>query len=406
VTVPAPGIEQLLGRWIGLDPATIGTTAIDRALRLRMAALAILDREAYLARLAADREERDRLIDEVVVPESWFFRDEAVFDDLRRLATARRDAPHLPPLSILSAPCAAGEEPYSVAMTLLDADLAAERFRIDAFDVSHRALGRAVAGRYSANAFRTPDLAFKNRWFERDGAIAVLHERIRGRVGFAWGNLLDAGFGAGRGPYDVVLCRNLLIYLDTDARRLVERTLDRLLGPDGLLVVGAAEPAMLTGRWAAAGGASPFVLRRVASQATPAAAPRVPARSPAAPCTAGAAEDRAGSAATAVPDPESILGEARALGAAGRLAEAIDCCRRAATINPTAPGFFLMARFERQAGALDQAEACLHKVLYLDPDRADALLELALLADERGEHPLANRYRESAARVLARKGEA
>ena len=80
MTIPptSPTVEQLLGRWIGLDATTIGTTAIDRAVRLRMAAVAAADRQAYLARLAADRDERDRLIDEVVVPESWFFRDEPV----------------------------------------------------------------------------------------------------------------------------------------------------------------------------------------------------------------------------------------------------------------------------------------------------------------------------------------
>jgi chemotaxis protein methyltransferase WspC len=408
---PSPTVEQLLGRWIGLDPTTIGTTAIDRAVRLRMAAVAAADRDAYVARIAGDREERDRLIDEVVVPESWFFRDEAVFDDLRLLAAARRDGPHLPPLTILCAPCAAGEEPYSVAITLLDAGLAAERFRIDAFDVSRQALGRAVAGRYSANAFRTPDLGFRDRWFQSDGTMAVLDERLRSRVGFAWGNLLDPGFCAGRGPYDVVLCRNLLIYLDMDSRRQVERTCDRLLAADGLLVVGAAEPAMLAGCWATAGVGSSFVLRRVTTAPTSAAkgvsTARPPATVPAAkvPADAGGRQ-RAPITAAAPTDPEAALRAARALGESGRIAEAIECCRRAVATAPTAPGFFLLAMLERRVGAVDQAEGCLHKALYLDPDRADALLELALIADERGDRTMADRYRHSAARVLARKGEA
>lgn len=398
---PNRTVEQLLRHWIGLDPDTIGATAIDRAVRLRMAAVAARDQEAYLARVAADRDERDRLIEEVVVPESWFFRDAAVFEDLRRAAAARRDAPYLPPLAILSSPCAAGEEPYSVAMTLVDAGIAPERFRIDAFDVSHQSLGRAVAGRYSANAFRSEDRGFVDRWFARDGSIAVLDERIKSRVSFAWGNMLDAGFCAGRGPYDVVLCRNLLIYLDAEARRRVEHACDRLLVPDGMLIVGAAEPAMLADRWAPAGAASSFVLRRGAARPTPPAA-TVPPERPAAfvaiaPPSARASEPLG---------PEAALREAQALGAAGRIAEAFDCCRRAAATAPTAPLFFLMAMLERQAGALEQAEACLHKTLYLDPGRADALLELATLADDRGDRAMAARYRASAARVLARQGEA
>jgi chemotaxis protein methyltransferase WspC len=412
----AHSVEQLLRRWIGLDPATIGATAIDRAIRLRMAAVDAADRGVYLTMLAADPGERDRLVDEVVVPESWFFRDAAVFTDLRRAALAHRDAPHLRPLALLSVPCAGGEEPYSVAMTMLDAGLPADRFRIDAFDVSHQALGRAVAGRYSANAFRTPDLAFRDRWFTRDGAVAILDERIKRRVSFAWGNLLDPGFHAAHGPYDIVLCRNLLIYLDEDARRQVEQTCDRLLAPDGLLVVGAAEPAMLAGRWTAAGAASSFVLRRVASgptrsgTAAPSArasdvaghAPPAPAAAP----TPAAGSHGAAAAPAGGPASEAVVREAQALAAAGRVAEAIDCCRQAAKVAPSAGIFFLMARLERQTGSRDQAEACLHKTLYLDPDRADALLELALLAEEQGDRTLADRYRQSATRVLARTGEA
>jgi chemotaxis protein methyltransferase WspC len=109
---------------------------------------------------------------------------------------------------------------------------------------------------------------------------------------------------------------------------------------------------------------------------------------------------------SASPDPAAALREAEALGAAGRIAEAIDCCRRAAAACPTAPAFFLLAMLERRAGALEKVEASLHKTLYLDPERADALLELALLADDRGDRTLAERYRQSAARVLARKGDA
>lgn len=410
-----PSVEQLLRRWIGLDPTTIGATAIDRAIRLRMAAVDAADRDAYLRMLVADQGERDRLVDEVVVPESWFFRDAAVFTDLRRAALSRRDAPHLPPLAVLSVPCAGGEEPYSVAMTMLDAGLPEDRFRIDAFDVSRQALGRAVAGRYSANAFRTSDLAFRDRWFTRDGAVAILDERIKRRVNLAWGNLLDPGFSSAHGPYDVVLCRNLLIYLDEDARRRVEQTCDRLLAPEGLLVVGAAEPAMLAGRWAAAGAASSFVLRRVASppRRSDAAAPPAHAKGtrhapppPASVPVPVTGSNGAAAAPTGGPHLEAVVREAQALAAAGRVAEAIDCCRQAAQVAPTAVVFFLMARLERQTGSLDQAEACLHKTLYLDPDRADALLELALLAEERGDRTLADRYRQSAARVLARTGEA
>ena len=148
-------IEELLARRIGLDPVAMGPHLILRAARRRMAELDVSDLREYAARLADSEAEQQALIEEVVVPESWFFRDERPF---RRLADHARErwiaAPRRPPLRILSIPCAGGPEPYSIAITLLDAGLPAGRFRIDAVDVSARLLEVARRGLYSANAFR------------------------------------------------------------------------------------------------------------------------------------------------------------------------------------------------------------------------------------------------------------
>ncbi|MFM8709591.1 MAG: CheR family methyltransferase, partial [Planctomycetia bacterium] len=131
--------EAFLRRTIGLDPETIGQAAIGRAVRQRMEACADRDIWSFLDRLARDDDEQSRFIDDVVVPESWFFRDPQVFGFLRRFAVTFATAPGQTPLRILCVPCAAGEEPYSVAMTLLEAGLAAHQFRIDAADVSRAA---------------------------------------------------------------------------------------------------------------------------------------------------------------------------------------------------------------------------------------------------------------------------
>jgi len=254
--------EDLLREWIGLDAATIGQASVARAVRDRMAAAGCTDVDAYVAAARTDPAERDRLVEQVIVAESWFFRDRQVFDFVADVAATVAAFPGRSPVRILCAPCASGEEPTSVAMALLDAGLASTQFVIDAVDVSHAALERARRGRYSANAFRNADAGYRDRWFRMDGSAAVLDERVRGCVRYAWANILDRGFADGRDPYDVIFCRNLLIYLTPEARAAVERTLDRLLRPDGVLVLGAAEPPIMRGDWIPAGAASVFALRR------------------------------------------------------------------------------------------------------------------------------------------------
>ena len=411
--------EDLLRDWIGLDATTIGQASVARAVRDRMAAVGTTDIDAYVAAVRADPAERDRLVEQVIVAESWFFRDRQVFDFIANLAATVAGIPGRSPVRVLCAPCASGEEPTSVAITLLDTGLAPTQFVIDAIDVSHVALERARRGRYSANAFRNADASYRDRWFRMDGSAAVLDERVRGCVRYAWANVLDKGFADGRDPYDVIFCRNLLIYLTPEARATVERTLDRLLRPDGVLVLGAAEPPIMRGDWIPAGSASVFALRRgvhvpaSGGRATVAARPAMPmpttttprggtasARTPVAPAVA------VGPAADApAPTVADVLERAGALANARRHLEALELCEQARPGLPPSPElFFLMGMLHQSLGDGDRAEGCFHKTLYLEPAHEDALLALALLARQRGDLRMAETYRQSAARVVARRG--
>ena len=400
---PRHPAEALLERWIGLDAHTVGSTTIARAVRVRMGACGETDETAFLERLTRDDAERDRFIEEVVVPESWLFRDPQVFDVLRERAATLVASPGQAPLRILSAPCAAGEEPYSVALTLLEAGLSVDQFRIDAIDVSHAALRRAAAASYSANAFRGADLTFRDRWFRVQGAAAELDESVRTLVHFSWGNLLDESFAADSRPYDVIFCRNLLIYLTAAARTRVEQTLDRLLAPNGLLMLGAAEPPILKGSWTPVSGNTVFALQR-GGRAT--ARPTVP---PPVTRPTNVTAPRASDANKAVepkpPTRDALLHEAHELANAGRHAEAMEACRRQQqAAGPSAAVFFLMGMLHQAAGDLDRAEASLHKALYMDPAHDEAFLSLAVVATQRGNDQMAEHYRQSAARVRSRKG--
>jgi chemotaxis protein methyltransferase WspC len=418
--------EAVLRDWIGLDAETIGQAALDRAVRGAIEAEPGCDDDSFAARLAGDSGLRDRLVEEVIVAESWFFRDPQVFELLRRQAIARAVDAGRAPLRVLCVPCAAGEEPFSVAMTLIDAGVDPSRFVIDAVDVSRVGLERAKAATYSANAFRGADISFRDRWFRVAGGSWKLVDAIRHRVRFEWGNLLDDSFLPEAAAYDVIFCRNLLIYLTTDARRRAERVLDRLLAADGLLMLGAAEPPILKGPWVPAASTSMFTLRRGGGPAPAAAFPRRPPQArPSAAVRGAPAGERAAAppsapedAATTAPvrpaapaTPAAMMGlddvlrEAGALANAGRHDDAIRLCQRhEQAAGPAAELSFLLAMLHQAGGDADRAETCLHKTLYLDANHEEALLALALAATRRGAGALAEKYRQSAARVLARKG--
>ncbi len=235
-------IEELLTSRIGLDPVSMGPHLIVRAARRRMAELGMADLGEYAAHVLGSEAEQQALIEEVVVPESWFFRDERPF---RWLADHVRErwiaAPWRSPLRALSVPCAGGQEPYSIAIALLDAGLPRGRLHIDAVDVSTRLLDVARRGIYSANAFRGAEQGRWTRHFRRIPEGYEIDPAIRSTVRFARGNILDPALLAGSPAYDVVFCRNLLIYLGASAREGVLATLDRLLVDDGVLFIGHAD---------------------------------------------------------------------------------------------------------------------------------------------------------------------
>lgn len=146
-------IENLLLEAMGLDSESIGNNTVQRIVRQRMEEVGVDRAEDYFARINKDPAELQELIDAVTVPETWFFRDREPFRLL--IDVVRRE--WFPPsrervLRILSIPCATGEEPYSIAMALKDMGFNAETVRVDAVDISVRALNRARRAVYGPNS--------------------------------------------------------------------------------------------------------------------------------------------------------------------------------------------------------------------------------------------------------------
>src|SRR5690348_15630053 len=113
--------ESLLKNAMGLDTASIGSSCIERAVRHRMATIGLKQTDDYWQEVRRSKYELQELIEAVVVPETWFFRDREAFSALVRLVSEEwRPAHPARVLRLLSAPCSTGEEPYSMVMSLLD----------------------------------------------------------------------------------------------------------------------------------------------------------------------------------------------------------------------------------------------------------------------------------------------
>ena len=173
-------IESLLRREIGLDAASIGSSLIERTIRLRMKQHGLKHIEAYRNLLDSSPGELRELIEAVVVTETWFFRDREPFNIFVQLARTKWLPQHSAgAFRVLSVPCSSGEEPYSAAMALLDAGVPDTRFMIDAADISANALIRARRAVYGKNSFRGRDLAFRDRHFQLTGDGYLLNTSVR-----------------------------------------------------------------------------------------------------------------------------------------------------------------------------------------------------------------------------------
>lgn len=264
-TIQRPGVEhgtyRITDQEFGLLRALVqnetGIQLPDAKRALLVARLARRLRElrldsfsAYYRRITreGDEAERVRMIDLIATNETRFFREPQQFDFLeQRLIPAwcaEADAGLRPrALRVWSAACSSGEEPFSVAMALL-ARLSAWQLGILATDLSTRALERARKAVWPIEKSREiPERhlkAFMLRGVGANQGTMKAGKQLLGLVRFARLNLHDDAFVVG-GPFDLILCRNVLIYFSREGRQRVVRRLLGQLAPDGYLFLGHAE---------------------------------------------------------------------------------------------------------------------------------------------------------------------
>ena len=408
--------QTLLRRATGLS---VSKSVAERAVGQRMEQTGYADSEAYLQALTPA--EMTQLIELVVVPESWLFRDPQAFYATVELVQERWARGRA--TRILSIPCAGGEEPYSMAMALRDGGVPKQAFSIDAYDLSPGCIERAQAGIYGRNAFRAQDVAFRERYFTHvaDDAYRII-DALREQVTFRQGNLLQFDTATYSRHYDVIFCRNLLIYFDKPTTRAAITNLSALLADDGMLLAGYAEvPSFCQNGFTTLQFRQAFALKKeTAAPASPVqvaplpalrtlrSVPLAPRRAAvAAPSSAAQAAPRTRPVSVPAPSPAAqadLLAEARLLADRGQLREAGEKCHaHLAKVPEAAEAYFMLGIINELAGKMDLADDYWRRCIYLQPDHYEALCHLALLAERNGNHTAAATLKARAARIYQRR---
>lgn len=227
----------------GLDFRGYKRTSLRRRITLRMQAVEAVDFAAYQAHLEVDPNEFEHLLNTVLINVTSFFRDPDAWDVLKAKVVSRiiADADKERVIRVWSVGCASGEEPYSIAMLfaeLLGIDSFCKRVKIYATDLDEEALHAARQATYSARDVEGVPADLLEKYFERDGHRYVFNRDLRKCVIFGRHTVVkDAPISR----IDLLVCRNLLIYLEAETQDVVLPRLHYALAADGYMFLGKAE---------------------------------------------------------------------------------------------------------------------------------------------------------------------
>jgi chemotaxis protein methyltransferase CheR len=317
-----------------------------------------------------------RLIDEVTVRESSFFREWGGLEALpwrQMLSDAHARGSSV--IRVWSAACSTGEEPYSLAIAACEAFASADPpVRILGTDIANAALDGAREGRYRDRPLRAVSAELRSKYFTQDGKEWLLGAVPRRLVEFRRHNLArDPIPPAGEEPFDLVLCRNVLIYLDAETIERVIPALERAVGPDGTLILGTADTLCDTTqrltKFAERGAAATTVaLRRPLGR-----------------------------------EPERDATLAEAVRAAGdeRYDEALADTEALLARDPLdADASFVRGLVLLESGSFTEAAESLRRALYIDPSFGLAAFQLGRAYDGLGDEGAARRFYAQALRAL------
>lgn len=353
------------------------------------------------------------LLEAVAVHETFFFRQRDDLDaiDWRALLTNAR-AGGSAAVRTWVAGCSTGEEAWTLAILATEALGEPAPVSLLATDLSAAALRRAEQARYNARSVRHVEVGLHDRYFEQVGKEWTVGQALRRLVRFQQHNLVTDPPPGER--FELIMCRNVLIYFDAPTVERVVRSLERALAPGGMLVFGAADrlcrlpdatrpaPARSAPRVARPAASWRARLGRQADEQTAGVSTQAPAG--ASWRTPSREDDTAVTAATATASDSNSTPLAAALAAAdaGRMAEALAATERALAADPLdADAHYIRGVAQLGDGDGPAAAASLRRALYVDPGFALAAFQLGRAYDLLSDGPAARRAYQQALRTLS-----
>ncbi|MCX8110077.1 MAG: hypothetical protein N3D15_02375 [Syntrophorhabdaceae bacterium] len=387
-------LKSFVSEITGFDPKSTGEKAFANLIESQMKYHNITDIGGYLMLIESEPDELERLYNKLVVCETWFFRDRGSFDFLKRYVKKNNPIKGSGEcIRILSAPCSTGEEPYSIAITLLESGIDPHSFQIDAVDISKSAIAFAEHGVYKKRSFRDESdySSLMESYFLKTEEGWKVHDKVKNTVNFLVDNMINPNFLFHLKPYNIIFCKNLFIYLTNEAREKVFENIHRLLLPDGVLIVGHSEVMLcINNGYAPLGHPGAFICMKKKHDST---RPSIRQREKGEKKKAfidkkpsGQHKERIELLAHEQKIDESILITAQSLADRGALKEAYHLCEEFLHNNKdNKEVYYLMGLIQQALNHFHKAEALFMKALYLDPFYYDALVHLYLLYEKKGE---------------------
>ena len=410
-------IAKILRDKIGLDCNTIGKSTVEKILMQRMMSCKIDSVENYYQYLISHQEELSELLEFSVIPETWFFRDikpfQRIYDHILKEQFTHKGAC----TNILSIPCSTGEEPYSIAMYLLDKGLPITSFNIDAVDISHRVLELAKQGSYGENSFRSNNYHdYQKKYFTKKDNFYQIKEDINIKINFNHLNILQGDYKL-HSKYDFILCRNLLIYFDATTKERAFKNLSIFLKDTGLLFIGHSEfGSVPKDVFQNLGSSLSFALAKhnnpkyknnikkpknsLEQKGINPLKDKIKTKK--VPFEAFIQPSKNSAERPEIENSIDMISQARRLANSAQYREAETLCQRLIDQHDdNAEAFYILGLIASSQKEASLAEALFRKALFLEPKHYESLIHLSLLLQEKGDIQNAELFKQRADRAAA-----
>jgi len=377
----------------GIDINSIGESAFNCAIRIRSEKTNCSDIDQYHALLLRNAKEFNFLIEEIIVPETWFFRDPFAF---KALITHIKSLPHTnSPFKILCMPSSSGEEAYTVAISLLENNISPNDFIIDAIDISQKNINTALIGEYRKNSFRSEiSESVLSKYFTRTDSVFKISKDVKNSINFIQGNIFDPDTLNKPQEYDVVFCRNMLIYFNKERKDQAVQIVGDTLKYNGLLLIGHSETALLPPeKFTPSTIKKSFAFIKHNNKPVPPEKISSIKKHPSTATKKKIVQSKPESAYSKNINSEShertlttaSLDDAQKAADNGQLEAAYKICIEIEKREASQHCFALAGSILTAMGNLQEAEKKFRKAIFLDPHHHDSLLQLAFLMEKKGD---------------------